>query len=40
MQKMSETAMSHISAGVPGSIADYLALDNETRAYCQTLNIK
>lgn len=39
MQKMSETALCHISAGVPGSIADYLALDNETRAYCQTLNI-
>ena len=40
MQKMSETALSHISAGVPVNITDYLALDSETRAYCQTMNIK
>ncbi|MGD9492512.1 MAG: 1-deoxy-D-xylulose-5-phosphate reductoisomerase [Bacteroidales bacterium] len=40
MQKMSEAALTHISAGMPASIADYLALDSETRAYCQTLNIK
>lgn len=40
MQKMSESALNNISAGVPASIEEYLALDLETRAYCQTLNLK
>lgn len=38
MQQMSEAALSKIAAGAIGSIEEYIALDAETRIFCQTLN--
>lgn len=39
MQVMAEKAMQHIAHSAPASIEEYIALDQETRHFCETLNL-